>query len=100
MNDLRDPSREELSTRVETGLRWKVASEATILVTRMAVAVILARLLTPSDFGIAGMVLVLTAFVISFADAGMGNALVQRRTLSEDDRSTMFWASCAVGLLL
>jgi O-antigen/teichoic acid export membrane protein len=98
MSNLRDPTRAQLVARVESGLKWKLLSEATLIVTRMSVAIVLARLLTPRDFGIAGMVLVMSAFVTSFADFGLGNALVQRRSLSEKDRSTMFWASCAVGV--
>jgi PST family polysaccharide transporter len=100
MSYLRDPTRAELVARVESGLKWKLLSEATLVVTRISVAIVLARLLAPRDFGIAGMVLVMSAFVISFADFGLGNALVQRRSLSEKDRSTMFWASCVLGVCM
>lgn len=63
----------------------------------MAIAIVLARLLTPREFGIAGMVLVVGNLVVSFADLGVGSALVQRRTIDDRDRSTMFWISLAAG---
>jgi O-antigen/teichoic acid export membrane protein len=66
-------------------------------VVRLVVAVLLARLLTRHEYGIAGMVLVFMSFVLIFADIGLGNALVQRRTLTEDDYCTAFWTSAATG---
>lgn len=97
---LEDPTTAELSGRVRRGLGWKAISEATLFTSRLVVAVVLARLLSPEDFGVAGMVLVLSAFVITFADFGFGNALVQRASLTEADRSTMFWTTLGVGALL
>ena len=58
----------------------------------------LARLLTPHEFGLAGMALVLAGFIIPFSDLGFGSALVQRKALTEDDRSTVFWISLAAGI--
>jgi O-antigen/teichoic acid export membrane protein len=97
---LHDPTVREVPSRVRRGLKWKLFSEASIFVSRTGVAVVLAHLLTPRDFGVAGMALVLTSFVITFADLGLGNALVQRRSLTEADRSTMFWTSVVGGACL
>jgi O-antigen/teichoic acid export membrane protein len=46
------------------------------------------------------MVLVFSGFVIVFTDNALKTALIQRRELSEEDRSTVFWLSLGVGLLL
>jgi O-antigen/teichoic acid export membrane protein len=46
------------------------------------------------------MVLVIAALVTAFSDLGLGAALVQRRTIDDDDTSTVFWAGLAVGALL
>lgn len=64
---------------------------------QLLVALILARLLVPRDYGLAAMVLVFAALVPIFADLALGAALVQRRELSEADRSTVFWTGTAVG---
>ena len=64
------------------------------------VAIILARLLTPHDWGLAAMVLVLASLSVLFTDSALGTALIQKRTISEDDRSTVFWASVCVGVAL
>ena len=66
----------------------------------MVVALLLARLLAPHDWGLAAMVLVFSGFVIVFTDNALKTALIQRRDLREEDRSTVFWLSAGVGLLL
>ena len=62
--------------------------------------VILAHLLTPSDFGLAGMVLLFTGLIQLLADVGFSASVVQLPALSEEDRSTAFWTSLAVALVL
>jgi O-antigen/teichoic acid export membrane protein len=96
---LSEPQKHELSAHVARGLGWKGASQVAVQGTRLVVMVALARLLTPHEFGLAGMALVLAGFVIPFADMGLGAALVQRRSLTEDDRSTAFWASLSAGVV-
>ena len=85
--------------RILSGIAWKVVSQLFRQGSRIAVAIILARLLTPHDYGLAAMVLVFSSLVIIFADMALGAALVQREELSEDDRSTVFWTSAAVGVV-
>jgi O-antigen/teichoic acid export membrane protein len=66
----------------------------------MVVALTVARLLAPEEWGLAAMVMVFSGFVIVFTDNALGTALIQRRTVSESDRSTVFWISSGIGLLL
>jgi O-antigen/teichoic acid export membrane protein len=95
-----DPvSVEAIRRRVLSGVAWKALSAVVRQVSRIATAVILARLLSPHDYGIAGMVLVLSSLVLIFADLAFGAALVQRPELTEEDRSTVFWTNAAGGLL-
>jgi PST family polysaccharide transporter len=91
---------EEIGARIRSGVAWKAASQLTLQLSRMAVALVLARLLAPDDWGLAAMVLVFTGFVVVFTDSALGTALIQRRELLEEDRSTVFWLSAAIGLLL
>jgi O-antigen/teichoic acid export membrane protein len=95
-----EPSADDLSVHVVRGLGWKLFSQLATQGTRLVVGITLARLLTPHQFGLAAMALVISAFVISFADVGLGAALVQRRTLSGIDCSTAFWASVGAGITL
>jgi PST family polysaccharide transporter len=61
---------------------------------------VLARLLTAEDFGLQGMVVVMTGFLALFRDAGLSAVTVQRVTLSHDQVSTLFWINAGVGTVL
>jgi O-antigen/teichoic acid export membrane protein len=80
------------------GVAWKSASQIVTQVLRMAVAIVIARMLAPHDYGLAAMALVFSSLMLVFSDLALGAAIVQRRSLSEDDRSTVFWTSCGAGL--
>jgi O-antigen/teichoic acid export membrane protein len=83
---------------VLTGFKWKIVTMVVSEGTRVAVAVVLARLLVPKDYGLAGMAFIFAGFVTLFADVALGGALVQRRVIDELDRSTVFWASLGLSL--
>lgn len=89
-----------LHSLVRRGVSWKLIGQVSVQVLRVGFALILARLLTPEDFGLAAMAMVVAGLVIAFSDLGLGAALVQRRTIDEADRSTVFWAGVAFGGLL
>jgi O-antigen/teichoic acid export membrane protein len=79
------------------GLRWKAVSQGVELCTRAVVSVTLARLLGPRELGLAGMALAFSTLGQAFADAAVSSAIVQRRDLSELDRSTAFWMTLGAG---
>ena len=91
---------ESLGSRIVSGVAWKAGSQVTLQLTRMAVALVLARMLSPSDWGLAAMVLIFSGFVVVFTDNALGTALIQRREVDENDRSTVFWVSAGVGVVL
>jgi O-antigen/teichoic acid export membrane protein len=86
-----------MRTRVLRGVAWKVISQVFGQGWQTVVVIVLARLLFPEDYGLAAMVLVFAAVVPVFSDLALGAALVQRRDLTESDRSTVFWTSVAIG---
>lgn len=94
------PTPESIGARILSGVAWKAGSQVTLQITRMVVALILARLLSPHDWGLAAMVLVFSGFVVVFTDNALGTALIQRRDLVRGDRSTVFWVSAGIGLAL
>jgi O-antigen/teichoic acid export membrane protein len=89
----------DIRSRVMRGLVWVVASQAGLQLTRMVVAVCVARLLTPDEYGLAALALVFTSLVLVFSDMAMGAALIQRKELSAVDRDTAFWTTLGSGML-
>src|SRR5919204_2676136 len=94
------PSAGSLAPPLLHGLRWKAVSQGVELCTRAVVSVTLARLLGPRELGLAGMALAFSALGQAFADAAVSSAIVQRRDLSELDRSTAFWMTLCAGAAL
>ena len=72
------PKPSDLQALFLRGIAWKLGSQLTLQILRLAIVVALARLVAPSQYGLAAMALVLTTFVIAFSDVGLGAALVQR----------------------
>lgn len=94
------PTRAGLRSQVVSGVRWKLASQVLTQAVSFASTLVLARLLSPSDFGLAGSALVFASLAFLLADLGLGASLVQRHELTEQDRSTAFWTSAGLGLVL
>lgn len=64
---------------------------------RIGSTVVLARLLTPADFGLIAMVIAVTNFVMMFKDMGLSIATVQRAEINHAQISTLFWINTAIG---
>jgi len=67
---------------------------------QIALGIALARLLTPEDFGLIGLVVIFTGFAGIFADLGLGAAIVQRKDISAPDLNFVFWLNLVTGILL
>lgn len=74
-------------TIVSHGLKFALSIGATA---------ILARLLTPHDYGLIGMVAVFTGFVAMFKDLGLSLATVQRAEITDAQVSTLFWVNVTI----
>lgn len=61
---------------------------------------LIARLLTPADFGLQGMILAMTGFLTLFKDVGLSTVTVQRDVATHDETSTLFWINALIGVLL
>ena len=88
-----------LRAKVAGGLGWKVLTVTVGQTTQSLVAILLAHLLLPRDFGLAGMAFAFSGIGTILTDLALGAALVQRRVLTERDRSTVFWTTVAGGLV-
>jgi O-antigen/teichoic acid export membrane protein len=77
-----------------------IGSQTLKFAVRTAGMMALARLLTAEDFGLQGMVLVMTGFLALFRDAGLSAVTVQRGAVSHDQVSTLFWINVAIGVTL
>ncbi|WP_268836160.1 lipopolysaccharide biosynthesis protein [Synechococcus sp. Nb3U1] len=80
-----------------SGLRWKVGSQVMQQILSLGSAVVMARLLSPEDFGLLSMASVFTGIVHVVLDLGLGAALVQRANIESHHISSVFWMNIGVG---
>lgn len=89
-----------LSRRIANGLSWSLASRVWAQGCQFAFSIVLARLLTPADFGIVGMLFVITGFAQAISDAGLSSALIYEQRVNETHFSTVFWLQLFVGICI
>jgi len=77
-----------------------VLSQGTGAVLQLGTLLVLARLLSPTDYGLQAMVLSLTNLVSLLKDAGLNFSTVNKEELTHEQVSTLFWINAALGLML
>lgn len=70
------------------------------LIIQIGITVVLARLLTPTDFGIVAIATVLIQFFATISEAGIGPAVIQKKDLSNSELESIFSFTLIIGLLL
>ena len=82
------------------GVALALPAQACRLIVSFGSICILSRLLTPDDFGVAGMVLSITGFLELFKDGGLGMALVRMKEVAAGVVHTLFWIVAATSVTL
>jgi PST family polysaccharide transporter len=82
------------------GAFWLLMSQGIIFATNFIGVIILARFLTPSDFGIMAMAATVSNLIMMFRDVGLTTPVVQRRDLSHAQLSALYWVNVGFGVAL
>jgi PST family polysaccharide transporter len=82
------------------GVFWTAIQSIGVRVFSLLVFIVLARLLTPSDFGLLAMAGVFVVLGDALVAQGFGTAITQREQLEPEHESTAFWTNMALGLAL
>jgi len=80
-----------IGDRAVSGGFVTICAQAAKFILNFVAAAVLARLLSPKDFGLVGMVLGVTAIVGVFKELGLSTATVQRDTITQQQVSNLFW---------
>lgn len=87
-----------LKQKTVSGLLWSSIDLLTSQGLTFVVGIILARLLSPREFGLIGMITVFIAISTSFINSGFSNALIRKRNCTETDYSTVFYFNLVAGI--
>lgn len=79
---------------------WAFAEKIGYTGVQFVISVILARLLSPDDYGVVALLLVFITLGQVFVDSGFGNGLIRKEKCSNDDYSTAFYFNLLVSLLI
>lgn len=91
---------ETLKQQTKKGLYWSFFNQFANYGMQFCVGIVMARLLSPSDYGITALPAVFMAIAGIFQDSGMGGALIRKENIEEKDYSTFFIYSIAVGIFM
>jgi lipopolysaccharide exporter len=92
--------RATLKARTLSALSWSAATQVSHQALRFGISIVLARLLSPAEFGLFAMLAVFTGFAKQFGSLGFGASLVQKQDVRAEHLDTVFWVNIATGLVL
>ena len=91
---------QDLKQRAITSTAWYAGTRLATQIISWGVTLIVARLLSPSDYGLFAMALAVIAFLELFQEFGLGVAIIQKPDLSREQLNAVFWISTGSSALL
>ena len=89
-----------LKEKTISGLAWSFIDNFSALGITFLVGIILARLLTPHEFGLIGMIYIFMAISQSIIDSGFTQALIRKKECTQADYSTVFYFNLILGVII
>lgn len=89
-----------LKQKAVRGVLWSTVERFSVQGVQFLIMIVMARLLTPHDYGIIGMLAIFLAVSQSLIDSGFSQALIRKRDRTEVDNCTVFYFNIVVSTLL
>ena len=91
---------QNLKEKTAHGLFWAFLSSGGIQLLNLIIGIFLARLLSPGEYGIVGMLAIFTLIAGNIQDSGFGVALINIKDIKHNDYNSVFWFNVGMSLLL
>lgn len=91
---------DNLKKKTVNGLLWSCIERFSVQGVQFGISIIMARILTPNDYGLIGMLTIFIALSQSLIDSGFSQALIRKQDRTEVDNSTVFYFNIVVSFLL
>ena len=91
---------QSLKDKTAKGLLWGGISNGVQQLLNLAFGIFLARILTPADYGMVGMLAIFTAIAGTLQDSGFTSALANKKEVTHRDYNAVFWFSFLTGITL
>lgn len=89
-----------LKQKATSGMVWMAIQKYSTMIIQFISGIILARLLTPYDYGCIGMLSIFMVLAEAFIDGGFGSALIQKKRPTQEDYSTIFFWNLFMAVIL
>ena len=91
---------ESLKHKTVRGALWSFAERFTAQGVHFLVIIVIARILSPKEFGLIGMLAIFLAVAQSLIDSGFSQALIRKQNRTEADKNTIFYFNLVVSVAL
>lgn len=93
-------STQPLKERTEQSLFWSMLNNGTLQVLNILFGIVLARLLTPGDYGIVGVLTIFTLIAGNLQSSGFTQALINLKTPKAEDYNSVFWFNVIASIVI
>ena len=91
---------ESLKDKTVRGAGWSFGGSAVSYGITFLVGIVLARLLSPEEYGLIGVIMIFVTIFDGIIDSGFSNALIRKKNATDEDNNTMFITNLAISMLL
>lgn len=92
--------KESLKNKTIKGVGWSAADAFLGQGVTFIIGLVLARLLSPDEYGLIGICLIFTTVLNGIVDSGFSNALIRKKEVTDEDYNTMFITNMAISIVL
>lgn len=89
---------ETIKSKAAKSVLWSAVERFSVQGVQFVLTIVIARLVSPSDYGLIAMLGIFIAIAQTFIDSGFSNALIQKQQRTETDFSTVFYFNIVVGI--
>ena len=91
---------ESLRDKTVRGVGWSFGGSATSYAITFLVGIVLARLLSPEEYGLIGVIMIFVTVFDGIIDSGFSNALIRKKNATDEDNNTMFITNLVISVVL
>ena len=95
-----DSDNRSLKEKTAQGLFWGFFNSGGTQLLNLVIGIFLARLLSPGEYGIVGMLAIFTVLACNLQDSGFGVALINIKDIKHNDYNSVFWFNIGISLLM
>lgn len=94
------PNQSSIKTRYINGVFWGIIEKFVSLFTGFIITLVLARILTPADYGLVNMIYIFTVLGTVLLDGGFGQAIIQRKSITDSEISSVFYINLFLSVII